>query len=148
MRLDSEIRNDIEQELESDPDIDATYVAVNVNDGIASLTGFVCTDAERRAAEAGARRVPGVIGVADEIDVRPPSADDRLDPDIARDAAATIEHTVPALADCIVVLVANGSVRLEGDVDNRQQSDDLKAAVEEIPGVRGVVADLRFQPAL
>ena len=148
MRLDSEIRTDLEQELQSDPDIDATYVAVNVNDGIASLTGFVCTDAERRAAEAAARRVPGVIGVADEIEVRPPSADDRLDPDIARDSAAAIERTVPALADRIMVLVANGWVRLEGDVDRRQQSDELKASVEEIPGVRGVVAELRFQPAL
>ena len=147
MRLDREIRNDIEQELLSDTDIDATYVAVNVNDGIASLTGFVCSDAERRAAEAAARRVPGVVGVADEIEVRPPSADDRLDPDIARDAAAAIDRTVPTLAEQVVVLVANGLVRLEGDVDSHQQGDALKAAVEQIPGVRGVVADLHFQPA-
>jgi osmotically-inducible protein OsmY len=148
MRLDSEIRNDIEQELQSDPDIDATYIAVNVNDGIASLTGFVCTDAERRAAEAAARRIPGVLGVADEIEVRPPSADDRLDPDIARDAAAAIERTDPTIADRIVVLVAEGWVRLEGDVGGRRQSDELKAAVEAIPGVRGVVAELRLPPAL
>lgn len=148
MRLDSEIRYDIEQELRSDPNIDATYVAVNVNDGVASLTGYVLTDPERRAAEAAARRVSGVLGVADEIEVRPPSVDDRLDPDVARDAAAAIERTNAALADRIVVLVANGWVRLEGDVDSRQQSDQLKAAVEQIAGVRGVVAELRFQPVL
>lgn len=143
MRPDSEIRNDIEQELRSDPDIDGAHVAVNVNGGIASLTGFVCTDAERRAMEAVARRVPGVIGVADGIEVRPPSADDRLDPDIAIDAAAATEH-----AERIMVVVADGWVRLEGDVDSRRQSDELKAAVEEIPGVRGVVAELRIRPAL
>lgn len=148
MRLDSEIRHDIEEELQSEPDLDATYIAVNVNDGIASLTGFVCTDAERRAAEAAARRIPGVLGVADEIEVRLPSADERLDPDIARDAAAAIERVDPTIADRVVVLVAQGWVRLEGDVDRRQQSDALKAAVKAIPGVRGVVAELRLRPAL
>ena len=147
MRLDSEIRHDVEQELQSEPDVDATYIAVNVNDAIASLTGFVCTDAERRAAEAAARRIPGVLGVADEIEVRLPSADERLDPDIARDAAAAIERADPTIADRVVVLVAQGWVRLEGDVDRRQQGDELKAAVKAIAGVRGVVAELRLQPA-
>jgi osmotically-inducible protein OsmY len=41
MRLGSDIKRDVEDELRSDPDIDATDIAVAVKGGTVMLTGFV-----------------------------------------------------------------------------------------------------------
>ena len=41
MRTDSEIKRDVEAELQSDPTIDATDIAVAVKNGVVTLSGFV-----------------------------------------------------------------------------------------------------------
>ena len=41
MRDDHEIKRDVEEELQWDPAIEATDVAVAVKDGVVTLTGFV-----------------------------------------------------------------------------------------------------------
>jgi osmotically-inducible protein OsmY len=61
MRSDEEIKRDVEQELKWDPDIDATDIAVNVKNGVVTLTGFVRSYAQRLQAEADAKRVSGVL---------------------------------------------------------------------------------------
>jgi osmotically-inducible protein OsmY len=59
MRSDSEIERDVKDELEWDPDLDATDIAVSVKQGVVSLTGFVksYTDALKRLAEVDANRI-------------------------------------------------------------------------------------------
>lgn len=148
MRLDSDIRRDIEQELIWDSAVDAVYIAVIVNEGIVTLTGFVQAPGEKGAAQASAMRIPGVLGIANEIEVQPRTDHDQPDPDIALDAVAGLQRAVPEIADRIMVIVAGGWVRLEGEVDSKQQSEQAQAAVREVRGVRGVVNDLRFQPVL
>jgi osmotically-inducible protein OsmY len=63
MRSDIEIKRDVEDELRSDPDIDATDIGVALKDGVVTLTGFVRSYRQRRGAEEDAKRVAGVIGV-------------------------------------------------------------------------------------
>jgi len=46
MKSDSEIKRDVEAELQLDPTIDATDVAVAVKNGVVTLTGFVRSYAE------------------------------------------------------------------------------------------------------
>ena len=41
MRIDSEIKRDVENELKWDPDIDATDIGVAVKNGVVTLSGFV-----------------------------------------------------------------------------------------------------------
>ena len=41
MRSDAEIERDIEEELQWDPDLDATDIAVSVKSGVVTLAGFV-----------------------------------------------------------------------------------------------------------
>ena len=57
---DSSIRQDIIDELDFEPSINAAKVGVAVKDGIVTLTGNVNTYIERMTAEAAARRVKGV----------------------------------------------------------------------------------------
>ena len=80
MRLDSEIERDVKEELQWDPDLDATDIAVSVKKGVVTLAGFVQSYTDKYEAEAAAKRVAGVVGVANDIEVRMPSVDERPDP--------------------------------------------------------------------
>jgi hypothetical protein len=46
-------------------------------------------------AESDAKRVAGVVGIANDIEVRLPSASERPDPEIARDAVAAFKYELP-----------------------------------------------------
>ena len=107
----------MEFELKWDPDISASDVAVAVKDGVVTLTGFVRSYAQKWQAERDAKRVAGVVGVANDIEVRLPSTDQRPDPEIAREAVSALKLQLPYSADRIKVLVSNGWITLEGDVE-------------------------------
>jgi BON domain len=108
MRSDSDIKRDVEDELRWDPDIDVTDVAVSVHSGVVTLTGFVRSYMQKLTAEADAKRVAGVIGVANDIEVRLPSIDERPDPEIARDAITQIKSELPYSWEKIRVIVKSG----------------------------------------
>jgi hypothetical protein len=95
MKTDSDIKRDIEAELQSDPSIDATDIAVAVKNGVVTLTGFVRSYSEKLEAEAAAKRVASVVGLANDLEVRLSAADQRPDPEIARDAVAAIKSQLP-----------------------------------------------------
>ena len=52
------------------------------------MAGFVKNYAGKYEAESAAKRVAGVLGVANDIEVCMPSVDERPDPEIARDSVA------------------------------------------------------------
>jgi osmotically-inducible protein OsmY len=66
-RSDDDIKRDVEEELLWDPDIDPTDIGVAVKDGVVTLAGFVRSYRQRRAAEAAAKRVTGVLGVVNNL---------------------------------------------------------------------------------
>src|SRR3984885_7306589 len=117
MKSDSEIERDVKEELMWNPDLDATDIAVSVKNGVVTLTGFVRSYADRLEAEAGAKRVAGVVGVANDIEARLPSVDERPDPDIARDAVSALKTQLPFSSERIKVIVKSGWVTLEGEVE-------------------------------
>src|SRR3982074_2672102 len=108
MKTDSDIKRDVEFELRWDPDIDATDIAVSVKNGVATLTGFVRSYTQKYEAERDAKRVAGVVGVANDIEVRLPVIDQRPDPEIARDAVAAIKKELPFSSEHIKALIVNG----------------------------------------
>jgi hypothetical protein len=61
-----------------------------------------------------AKRVAGVSGVANEIQVRLPDVDRRPDPEIARDAVAALKTELPFSWEKIKVIVRSGWITLEG----------------------------------
>ena len=60
MRSDSEIERDVREELEWDPDLDASDIAVSVKNGVVTLAGFAKSYTDKFEAEAAAKRVAGV----------------------------------------------------------------------------------------
>jgi osmotically-inducible protein OsmY len=70
MRSDLEIRQDVEAELGWSPDLDDTDISVKAQGGVVLLTGFVRSFVEKDRAESAAKRVRGVAGIANDIQVR------------------------------------------------------------------------------
>src|SRR5688500_2863909 len=95
MRSDIDIKRDVEEELRQDPDIDATDIAVAVKNGVVTLSGFVRSYAQKVEAEHAAKRVLGVKGLANDIEVRLPVFNQRPDPEIARDAVSAVQTELP-----------------------------------------------------
>ena len=146
MRTDAEIKRDVETELRWNPAIDATDIAVAVKDGVVALTGFVKSYSQKWEAEEAAMSIVGVAAVANDIEVRLPNTDKRPDPEIARDAVNAIKTQLPTTADHIRVIVQNGWVTLEGDVEWQYQRNLAEMAVTRIKGVMGVYNQIQVKP--
>src|SRR3954469_22723809 len=116
MRSDNDIKRDVEDELRLDRDLDAADIAVSVKNGVVTLTGFVKRYMDKYEAESAVKRVAGVVGIANDIEVRFPTSSERPDPDIARDAISAIKARLPFSWEHIRAVVKNGWVTLEGNV--------------------------------
>ena len=148
MRTDSGIKRDVEAELQSDPRIDATDIAVAVKNGVVTLSGFVRSYAEKLEAEAAAKRIASVVGLANDLEVRVPAADQRPDPEIARDAVTALKSQLPFSWHQIKVIVDKGWVTLEGEVAWDYQRQEAERAVRRVKGVQGVINTIQLKPGV
>jgi osmotically-inducible protein OsmY len=146
MKSDSEIERDIRDELKWDPDLDADDIAVSVKNGVVTLAGFTKSYTDRWEAEAVAKRVAGVLAVANDIEVRLPEIDRRPDPDIARDAVTALKAQLPISYDRIKVVVKDGWITLEGAVEWQYQKSTAEYAVRKLKGVKGVTNVITVKP--
>jgi osmotically-inducible protein OsmY len=147
MKSDRDIERDVRDELQWNPDLDAKDIAVSVRDGVVTLTGFVKSYTDKYEAEAAAKRVAGVSAVANDLEVRMPSVDERPDPEIARDAVSAIKSQLPISSEHIKVVVKNGWVTLEGQVEWQYQKNTAENAVRRIKGVKGVSNLIVLKPS-
>lgn len=132
------LRDFVEDELEWEPRIDAANIGVAVEDGVVTLMGHVSSFAEKLAAEDAVKRVKGVRGIAQEIEVRLTGRPKTDDDEIASKAADVLDWDVSLPDNEIQVRVQNGWVTLSGEVDWNYQRDAAKWRVSSLPGVRGV----------
>jgi osmotically-inducible protein OsmY len=146
MKSDSEIERDVREELKWDPDLDAEDIAVSVKNGVVTLAGFTKSYTDRLEAEAAAKRVTGVLAVANDIEVRLPAIDQRPDPDIARDAVAAMKSALPMSYDRIKAIVKGGWITLEGAVEWQYQKSTAETAVRKVKGVKGVTNVITVKP--
>ncbi|GCC47751.1 hypothetical protein chiPu_0032057, partial [Chiloscyllium punctatum] len=129
MRTDNEIERDVKDELQWNPDLDATDIAVSVKQGVVTLAGFVKSWSDKYEAEMAAKRVSGVRGIANDLEVRLPNVDERPDPDIARDAVSALKSQLPLSSENTRVVVKNGWITLEGNVEWYYQKSIAESAV-------------------
>ena len=120
-------------------------IAVAVKDGVVTLSGFVRSWGQRRAAEEAAKRVAGV-GIANDIEVRLPIIHQRPDPEIARDAVDAIKLWLPFSYENIKVVVKDGWITLEGEVEWNYQREAAEKAVSRLRGVKGVSNFIQIKP--
>ncbi|CEG06746.1 Osmotically-inducible protein Y precursor [Afipia felis] len=143
---DIQLRQDILNELDFDPRVEASHIGVAVKDGIVTLTGYVNSYAERVAAGHAAQRVKGVHGIAQDIEVRYPDEKKTADDQIARRALDIIAWDTTIPDEHIQVMVQNGWVTLKGHADWAFQRNNAEAAVRRLGGVLGVTNLIEVRP--
>lgn len=133
---DNQLRHDALHPLDCESDFSSTAIGVGADGSVITLSGFVDTLGEKRATERSAKRVRGVRGVANDIQVTPSKT--RTDPEIAEVAVRALEARLGAQAHGIRVTVRDGWITLEGGVDLAFQKEAAEIAVTWLGGVRGV----------
>ena len=146
MESDSRIKDDVLQELRLEPSLDATQIAATVKGGVVTLAGQVLTYGEKFTAERAAKRVYGVRGVAEELEVSLPAPHQRTDSDIAAAAVSALKWHSSVPDEKIKVTIEKGWLTLEGKVDWRYQSEAAESAVRYLTGVRGVTNLIVIHP--
>lgn len=146
MRSDSDVKQDVEIELRWIPNFDPTDIGVAVKNGVVTLSGFVHSYLEKFEAEKAVKRVSGVVGVANDLEVRIPGGEERPDPEIARDAVAAIKNWLPLSWESIKVIVNSAWVKLEGTVEWNYQRESAEKAVRQVRGVKGVTNVITLKP--
>lgn len=146
MKTDSEIERDVKAELGWNPDLKSTDIAISVKDGVVTLAGFVPRYIDKYEAEKAAKRVAGVLAVANDIEIRLPAVDERPDPEIAREVVTALKNQLPFSYERIKAVVRNGWVTLEGDVEWQYQRLTAERAVRPLKGVKGIINDIKTKP--
>ena len=148
MKTDTELQQDVMNELKWEPSIKAAEIGVGVTNGVVTLSGHVDSFYKKSAAERAAWRVFGVQAVVEEIQVRLPGSLKRTDEEITRIASNALGWNVQVPRDRITVQVQDGLVTLSGEVDWRYQKVAAEEAVRYLAGVVLVNNLITIKPAI
>jgi osmotically-inducible protein OsmY len=140
---DVRVRDAVMRQLDWDPAVDASAIGAAAKDGSVTLTGYTNSYTGKLAAERAAKRVRGVRGVANDIEVR--LRLERTDADITADVvrALQLHSTIPA---SVQAAVHYGYVTLTGTVDWMFQKHDAERVARHIRGVRSVLNYISITP--
>ena len=143
---DTELRQNVIDELEFEPSIDAADIGVAVEAGTVTLTGHVPTYSQKHMAENIAKRIKGVRAIAQEIEVRPIGSHITADDEIATRAANSLRWNSSIPRDAVQVKVENGLVSLSGKVKWHFEKQAAENAVRDLTGVKGVSNLITIEP--
>ena len=142
MKTDSQLQKDVMAELEWEPRVEHANIGVAAKDGVVTLSGFVSNYASKLAAEKATRRVKGVRGIAEEIEVRFATDAKTADREIAKRIADMCDWSVTIPKGKISVKVEHGWVTLSGDVSyhyHRKAAHDLASRITGVKGVTNLI---------
>lgn len=145
---DLSLRKTVLEELEFQPQIDAAHIGVAVEKGVVTLSGHVDSYQQKVIAERAVKGVKGVRALAEEIQVRLNKGAGTADDTIATRALNIINWSSDVPPDAVKVVVHNGWITLEGEVDWQYQKETVEHAVRKLSGVVGVVNRLTLSPRL
>lgn len=146
MSPDTKLQHDVLAQLEWDPSIKASQIGVIAKDGVVTLTGTVQCLGDKFKAERVAKRVFGVKGVANDIEVKLPGSGVRSDADIATAALNALKWDSEVPDDAIKVTVRSGWVTLDGTVEWNYERAAAERDVRRLTGVNGVTNQITVRP--
>ena len=145
IRLDSQIRRDVLDEIRSERTIDADSVDVHVENGVVTLTGCADGCGDKWLIEAAAQRIAGVSSVETQLEIIVDEPGMRTDDDIRRECEHMLGMTVPGANHAIRVMVSSGWVTLSGSVAWGFERWSCEEIVTHVPGVNGVNGQITVQ---
>jgi osmotically-inducible protein OsmY len=146
-RTDEAIQQEIQDELEQDPNIRPAGIKVTAHGGVVTLEGKVEHPSQRRAAGRAAFRIGGVRAVADSIRIAGLAGRWATDTEIAFNVIRALENHASIPAHRIKVLVQDGQVTLSGTVDTQEQCLLVEKLVRHLLGVVLVIDQITIAQA-
>lgn len=133
----------VEEALAADPRVRGDEMDVSVREGIVTLSGSAPTLASRKYAVMAARKIHGVLGVIDQLEMEVPI---RADGDIAADVRWKIGRSPAIRSDDLAVSTEGGVVILRGTVGSWGQRYEAELLASEVRGARQVENQLSPEP--
>ena len=143
---DSGLQGRVLTEIKWEPSVDAAEIGVTADEHVITLHGHVKSYTEKLAAARAARRVFGVQGIANEIEVKPFPGHGRTDSDIAESAVTALSWSMSVPTNAVKATVTNGRVRLDGSVEWQFERRAAENAVRDLYGVTGVTNEVKITP--
>lgn len=140
------LRDDVMDELAYEPSVEAAHIGVAVDQNTVTLTGHVSSYAQKFAAIAAVRRVKGVRGIADEIEVVDPAQGLTSDADLLQRAINMLAWDSVVPAEAIQVTVHSRLVTLTGKVNWEYQKSSAERGIRRLAGVRAVINNIEIEP--
>ncbi|KAA0121480.1 BON domain-containing protein [Methylobacterium sp. P1-11] len=140
------IRQNVIDELDFEPSVEGAHIGVAVDKGIVTLTGHVGTYAQRVAAEKAVRKVRGVRGVVEEIEVRFAGGTSPRDEGLAQRAVQMLDWSATVPRNAVQVQVQGGWVTLTGKVDWQYQKQEAYRSIRRLAGVVGIINRIEVSP--
>jgi osmotically-inducible protein OsmY len=140
------LRDDILDELAYEPIVDAAHIGVAVDQNVVTLTGNVNSYAQKLAAVTAVRRVKGVHGIADEIEVVDSAQARTSDDELVKRAINMLSWDSVVPSEAIQVTVHNGLVTPTGKVNWQYQKSSAERGIRRLSGVRGVINNIEIEP--
>jgi osmotically-inducible protein OsmY len=136
-KTDIQLKEDVEEELRWDPQVDAALIGVSVDGGAVSLHGSVESYAAKWAAEEATKRVGGVRTVMQSLTVALSEDHKRADSEIVDAALGALRWHV-YVPKGVTASVRHGWVTLEGRATSNYQREAAERALRYLTGVVGV----------
>jgi osmotically-inducible protein OsmY len=141
-RIDPEIARDAVHELESHVSIPADRIKVTVKDGWVTLEGTVDWEYQKSLAESAMKKLKGVSGVTNKIQVTPKAS--------AAEVKSKIEEALRRSAELdarrITVKIEGSTVKLYGSVSSWAERDEAERAAWSAPGTTMVENHILVNP--
>ena len=143
MSTTQDVRAAVEKELSFDPMVDSAKITVRNINGEVTLTGTVPSYPQHQEAAAATRRVAGVTGVHNHLEVTLPDSDYRDDVKLATAANNALAQNV-TVPDSVEATAEDGNIFLTGTVSYGTERAAAEAAVAGLAGVRNVSNDIEI----
>lgn len=144
-KTDDELRSDVLAELDRNPRIGNSEIAVTVKHGAVTLNGMVLTLDEKVCAERAVKNIKGVRAVANDIEVKLPDEMRKADEGIAERIGRLLSWYSSLRNMDVHAKVDDGRVTLAGQVDFLYQEALVVERVAELEGVSAVSSQIKIR---
>ncbi len=145
MKNNEQLQLDVQEAIKWEPQLNAAEIGVIVHNGIVTLTGTVDNYSKKIAAETATKNVAYVKAVVEKIEVKYPHFGIKTDEEIANEVLKSLKNHWNVPDERIKIEVEDSWVTLNGDVTWNYQREAAKDAIDNLPGVKGVINNIKIR---